>query len=98
MKRREFMTLLGGTAVAWPLVARAQQGGSVDRVGLLRVGSPPPSFTEPLRRALSELGHVEGRDIVFDFGIAERVDQLPGFAADLIRRKVDVILASGTPA
>ena len=53
---------------------------------------------EPLRRALSELGHVEGRNLVFDFGIAERVDQLPGLAADLIRRKADVILASGAPA
>ena len=97
MRRREFITLLGGAA-AWPLNARAQQGGRVHRVGLLRVGAPPPSFIEPLRRALSELGHVEGSNLVFDFGIAERVDQLPSLVADLIRRKADVILASGTPA
>jgi len=97
MRRRDFITLIGGAA-AWPLAASAQQGGRVYRVGLLRVGPPPPSFIEPLRRALSELGHVEGKNLVFDFGIAERVDQLPGLAADLIRRKADVILASGTPA
>ena len=53
---------------------------------------------EPLRRALNELGYVEGKNLVFDFGIAEQVDQLPGLVAELIRRKADVILASGTPA
>ena len=97
MRRREFIALLGGAA-AWPVIARAQESGRVYRIGLLRVGQPPPSFIEPLRRALSELGYVEGRNLVFDFGIAERVDQLPGLVADLIRRKADVILASGTPA
>ena len=67
------------------------------RVGLLRIGPPPPSFIEPLRHALSEVGHVEGKSFVFDLGIAEDVEQLPNLAAELIRRKVDVILASGTP-
>ena len=97
MKRREFITLLGGVA-AWPVIVSAQESGRVYRIGFLRVGQPPPSFIAPLRRALSELGYVEGRNLVFDFAIAERVDQLPGLVADLIRRKADVILASGTPA
>ena len=95
--RREFITLLGGAA-AWPVSARAQQATRVYRIGLLRVGPPPSSFIEPLRRALTDLGYVEGRNLVFDFGIAEGIEQLPGLVADLIRRKADVILASGTPA
>jgi putative tryptophan/tyrosine transport system substrate-binding protein len=97
MGRREFISLLSG-AVAWPVIAQGQESGRVYRIGLLRVGQPPPSFIQPLRRALSELGHVEKRNLVFDFGIAERVDQLPGLVADLIGHKADVILASGTPA
>jgi hypothetical protein len=97
MQRRQFIALLGGAA-AWPLVARAQQTDRVYRVGLLRIGPPPPSFIEPLRHGLSELGHVEGKSFVFDLGIAADVEQLPNLAAELIRRKVDVILASGTPA
>src|SRR5215470_353268 len=97
VRRRELIALLGGAAAAWPLAARAQQATRVYRIGFLRVGPPPPSFIEPLRRALRDLGYVEGRNLIFDFGIAEGTEQLPGLAADLIRRKADVILASGTP-
>ena len=97
MRRREFITLLGGVAT-WPVIVSAQESGRVYRIGLLRVGQPPPSFIEPLRRALNELGYVEGKNLVFDFAIAEQIDQLTGLAAELIRRKADVILASGTPA
>jgi putative ABC transport system substrate-binding protein len=61
MKRREFITLLGGAVAAWPLAARAQQATRVYRFGFLRVGPPPPSFIEPLRRALTDLGYVENR-------------------------------------
>ena len=97
MRRREFITLLGGVA-AWPVIVSAQESGRVYRIGLLRVGQPPPSFIEPLRRALNELGYVEEKNLVFDFAIAEQIDQLPDLVAELIRRKADVILASGTPA
>jgi ABC-type uncharacterized transport system substrate-binding protein len=97
MRRRAFITFLGG-AVALPFAARAQQTGRIIRIGFLRVGPPPPSFIGPLQTALKELGYVEGKNFVFDYGLAKRVAELPDLAADLIRRKVDVLVASGTPA
>jgi putative ABC transport system substrate-binding protein len=97
MKRREFITLVGGAA-AWPLAARAQQAGKVNRIGFLRVGAPPPSFIVPLQTALKDLGHVEGKNFVFEYALANGVAELPGLAADLVRRQVDVLVASGTPA
>jgi putative ABC transport system substrate-binding protein len=101
MKRRKFLALAGGAAawaLSWPLAARAQPTGKVARIGFLRVGPPPPSFIEPLRQGLKDLGYVEGKNITFDYGLAQRVAELPGLAAELVRRKVDVLVASGTPA
>jgi putative ABC transport system substrate-binding protein len=98
MRRREFIKSIAGAAVAWPIYAHAQKAHAVKRIGFLRVGAPPPSFIDPLRRALNELGHIEGKTFVFEFGVVERVDQLPGEATELARRKVDVLIASGTPA
>jgi putative tryptophan/tyrosine transport system substrate-binding protein len=97
VKRREFIAG-AAAATAMPLTAGAQQDSKIHSVGILRVGSPPPSFIEPLRRSLSELGHIEGKNIVFKYGIAQNVKQLPELASDLVRRKVDVLVASGTPA
>ena len=102
MKRREFIALAGGAAAAstlsWPLAAREQPTGKVARIGFLRIGPPPPSFIGPLRQGLKDLGYLEDKNFVFDYGLAQRVDQLPGLAAELVRRKVDVLVASGTPA
>jgi ABC-type uncharacterized transport system substrate-binding protein len=98
MKRREFITLVGGTVTAWPLAARAQQSAQVHRIGFLRVGAPPPSFITPLQTTLKELGYVEGRNYVLEYGLATNVAELPHLAADLVRRQVDVLVASGTPA
>jgi putative ABC transport system substrate-binding protein len=98
MRRRDFITMVAVAAASSPLAARAQQAGKVDRIGILRIGPPPPSFIEPLRKGLNDLGRVEGKNIILEYGIAERVEQLPGLAADLIRRKLDVLVASGTPA
>ena len=95
---REFITLLGGATAAWPLAVRAQQADKVRRIGFLRVGAPPPSFIGPLQRALKDLGYVEGKNFVFEYGLAKSVAELPGLAADLVRRQVDVLVASGTPA
>jgi putative ABC transport system substrate-binding protein len=98
MRRRDFIIVLGGVSVGFPIAARAQQASTVHRIGLLRVGTPPRSFIDPLRQGLSALGYVEDRNLVIEYGIARRVDQLPDMAAELVSRNVDVIVASGTPA
>jgi len=98
MRRREFIALLGGTAVVWPFAGHAQPAGKVHRIGFLRVGAPPPSFIGPLQTALKNLGYVEGKNFIFDYALAKHVAELPNLAADLVRRKVDVLVASGTPA
>jgi ABC-type uncharacterized transport system substrate-binding protein len=64
----------------------------------LRVGSPPPGFIEPFRQELRELGYVEGQTIIIEYGLAENVAQLPELAARLLRLKVDLLVASGTPS
>jgi putative tryptophan/tyrosine transport system substrate-binding protein len=94
VKRREFITLLGGAA-GWPLAARAQQPAKVARIGYLGLGpaSAWSSRVEALRAGLRDLGWVEGRNIVIEFRWAERVEQLPGLAAELVRMHVDVIFA-----
>jgi putative tryptophan/tyrosine transport system substrate-binding protein len=98
MRRREFITLLGGGAASWPLAARAQQAAKVARIGYLGYGpaSAHAIWVEALRAGLRDLGYVEGKDIVIEFRWAERVDQLPELAAELVRMNVDVIFASSS--
>jgi putative ABC transport system substrate-binding protein len=95
MRRREFITLLGGAAASWPLAVRAQQPAKVARIGHLDLGpaSARASRVEALRAGLRDLGHVEGKDIVIEFRWAETVEQLPELAAELVRMNVDVIFA-----
>ena len=96
MKRREFFALLGGAAAVWPLVARAQEAGSKHTVGIL---SASGTRNTVFIAALSELGWVEGKNVVFEHRYADnRLERLPGLAADLVRLKVDVIAAAGTLA
>jgi len=94
MNRREFIAGLGGAAV-WPLVARGQQQ-PVPVIGVLNAGGPisaDPAF----RRGLNELGFVEGRNVAFEYLWADgQYDRLPALAAELVRRKVAVIYATGT--
>ena len=99
MKRREFISLLGSAAAAWPIVARAQgqEPGKVKHIGFLRVGPPPASFIDGFRQGLRELGFIEGQHFVIDYGLVGSAAQIPGAAAELVRHKVDIVVASGTP-
>jgi putative tryptophan/tyrosine transport system substrate-binding protein len=100
MRRRDFITLLGGAAVAWPLPADAQQPTGVRRVGILSDESSTLATSfEPFAQGLRDLGYVEGYNIAFERRYAENKEEiLPSLAAQLIRLQPDVILAVGTPA
>jgi ABC-type uncharacterized transport system substrate-binding protein len=98
LRRREFITLLGGAAAAWPLAARGQQS-KMARIGALYIGTADAeSFKKELREGLRDLGYVEGQNIAFEFRSAEgRLDRLPELAVELVTLKVNVIVALYTP-
>jgi len=100
MRRREFITLVGGGALAWPRAARAQQP-ALPVVGFLSARAPgeSPQILAAVRQGLKDSGFAEGQSLAIEYRFAQnQIERLPALAADLVHRQVSVIVASGTQA
>ena len=98
--RRKFLATLGGAAASWPLATRAQQAGKIPRVGYIRPGTQDnDAYREEIVRAMRGLGYVEGRNIAYEFRYyGDDVESISSHVSDLLRAKVDIIVAGGASA
>src|SRR5262249_15595868 len=98
MRRRDFITFMGGAAAAWPLAAQAQQSARMRRIGVLLFVNAQSELRTELRETLRKSGYVEGQNINFEVRSADgKLDLLPSLAAELATSRVDVIVALFTP-
>jgi len=100
MRRREFIALLGGSAIAWPVAARAQQP-AMPVIGFLGIESPESDAVRltGIRQGLNETGYVEGRNFAFEYrGAGNQLDRLPAMAAELVHMRVAIIVTPGVAA
>src|SRR5438045_8919029 len=96
MHRREFISLIGGAATAWPLAARAQRRAKPARVGYLSSSSPPDIFLESVIRGVGVVGYGEGRDLVVEARYDGRqYNKISGVADESMRERADVVVAGG---
>src|SRR5215469_1628909 len=103
MNRRDFVTLLGGAAAAWPLVARAQQGDRVRRIGVLMLGDENDPVWKPgvsaFTQALAELGWIDGRNVRMDLRwYGDDINRIRALAQELVGLQPDIIVTASTPA
>jgi putative tryptophan/tyrosine transport system substrate-binding protein len=96
MRRRDFILAFGGAA--WSFTAHSEPLKPVHRIGFLRVGTPPALFIDSFRQGLREQGYVEGQHYVIQYSLSQSAAQIPEAAAELVRQRVDIIVASGTPS
>src|ERR1700681_2640073 len=101
MRRRDFINLIGNAAIAWPLAARAQTTGKTYRIGFLSYRGCGASLDPngAFRPGLREVGYIEGKNVALEYRDAPgRVEHFPDLALELVRLKIDVLVAEGTPA